>query len=158
MARGGRTAQERKLNNVLDLRQAREALPENERESVDRVLGDLREELGTTISKTNAADVLGVSTQALDKWIEKGVLRTRQAPNGRRQIPLTDLEELAEEVRALRELGKKRGVIAEALRRLSEEESNVELEADADIKKSLRDAGRGKLDKVTLPDGWSEED
>ena len=148
----------RTLSNVIDLRTAREDLPDEKRASVDRVLEDLRQDLGETVTKTNAAQVLGVSTQALDKWIKKGLLSAVKGANGREQIPRDDLEELAETVNALRDLGQNRAVLAEALRRVAAEDKDFEREIDDELNESFEAIREGKLDKVTLPDGWDPED
>jgi excisionase family DNA binding protein len=74
-------------------------------------------------SKTDAAAFLGVSRPTLDKWIHAGLLPVEHVP-GRKtpRIPSAALMELAGEIEALRELGKNRGLLEEALRRLHHEE------------------------------------
>jgi DNA-binding transcriptional MerR regulator len=67
--------------------------------------------------------LLGVSVQALERWVRNGALPVVRKPGSSRE--LIDAEALilvAEEVGGLREQGVERGALAEALRRLNAEE------------------------------------
>jgi hypothetical protein len=66
---------------------------------------------------------LGVSQPALHRWLEKGEIAAVLTPQGRREIPLSELLGLFEEVAAARRLGASRPlarVIAERRRRTAE--------------------------------------
>jgi hypothetical protein len=56
--------------------------------------------------------VLGVSQPALKRWIDKGEISTVLTPQGRRQIPLSELVDLLNEVEQLREEGLARPLAA----------------------------------------------
>lgn len=69
--------------------------------------------------KTRAAQILGVSLTALDRWIERGAIPTVRRPSSSRQEVATQVViDLAVEIRALRETGRKRALLATALARL----------------------------------------
>jgi hypothetical protein len=55
--------------------------------------------IGRTVSPALAARVLGLSHPALKRWLDKGEIATVITPEGRREIPLTELLELMGEVR-----------------------------------------------------------
>ena len=78
----------------------------------------LREELGGSVPKSVAARVLGVSTTALERWVDAAKLPVVHRPGGREQVAADAFLDVAEEVGRLREEGVSRGIVAEALRRL----------------------------------------
>jgi hypothetical protein len=80
----------------------------------------LRTELGDSVPKSVAADLLGVSTTALERWIDRERIPVVHRPGGREEVAAGALLDLAEEVTQLREEGASRGLIAEALRRLEQ--------------------------------------
>lgn len=74
-------------------------------------------------SKTEAADLLEVSQATLDKWISNGLIPTvKGAGQARTRIPAEPLRLIADEISQLREMGRKRGLLDEALLRLEQEE------------------------------------
>jgi hypothetical protein len=78
----------------------------------------LRAELADAVPKSAAAGFLGVSTTALERWVDAGWIPVVQRPGGREQIAAEALLDIAEEVARLREEGVSRGLLASALRRL----------------------------------------
>ena len=52
--------------------------------------------VGPTVRPAEAARLLGVSHPALSRWIEKGEISTVTTPEGRREIPRSELVELRE--------------------------------------------------------------
>jgi hypothetical protein len=64
----------------------------------------LRKALGTTITKTRAAAVLGISVTALDRWVDRGALSVVARPGlARHELESRSFLELAEEVRRVKE-------------------------------------------------------
>jgi hypothetical protein len=89
---------------------------------LELLLHDVLREIGFTVPKTRAASLLGVSVNALDRWIAAGRLPTVRRPSSSRvQIDADALLDLAVEVDRLREEGVQRGVLAAAFERLAEE-------------------------------------
>jgi hypothetical protein len=115
---------ERAVQRIVALRRVAGAvLDPDERRRLERVIRDLRRELGVGVPKRPAARLLGVSVQGLEPWIELGVLPTVRKPGSTRE--LLDAEALivvAEEVTRRREAGQSRGVVAASLRELERTE------------------------------------
>jgi hypothetical protein len=90
-----------------------------ERRRLERVVRELSRSLGVGVAKRPAAAVLGVTVQALDRWIARGVLPVVRKPGSSRElIDSRTLLALAEEVARLRESGQTRGLLAAAFREL----------------------------------------
>jgi len=86
-----------------------------ERHRLARVIRGLRRNLGVGVPKRRAAGVLGVSVQALDRWIAKGAIPTVRRPGSSRELIDTEaLLVLAEETARLRDRGE-RHPLAKAL-------------------------------------------
>lgn len=74
-------------------------------------------------SKAEAAGLLEVSAPTLDKWVAMGLLPVvRVSEYKRDRVPARALLALAGEVKELRRMGRKRGLLAEALSRLEQED------------------------------------
>lgn len=114
---------EQAARRVVALRRIAPAVSDpHESRRLDRLLRELRRELGFSVPKTRAAAVLGVSVNALDRWIAAGRLPTVRRPgSGREEIDADALVDLAVEVERLREEGVERGVLAAAFDRLAVE-------------------------------------
>lgn len=79
----------------------------------------LRRQLGPSVPKRPAAQLLGVSVTALDRHIDSGLLPAVISESGKRMgVETTPLLELATAVRRLRAQGRAGGVIGEAARQL----------------------------------------
>lgn len=77
----------------------------------------------STYSKSEAAHLLDVSTTTLEHWIERDLLPVVRVPAYKRnRVPAGPLLALAGEVQELRRMGRKRGLLVEALSRLETED------------------------------------
>lgn len=114
---------EQAARRVVALRRIAPAVSDpRESRRLDRLLRELLRELGFSVPKTRAAAVLGVSVNALDRWIAAGRLPTIRRPGSvREEIDADALVDLAVEVEQLREEGVERGVLAAAFDRLAVE-------------------------------------
>lgn len=123
---------------------------ENDPKSLSAAVRDATAEIRTsladsTYSKAQAAHLLDVSATTLDNWIDRGLLPVVQVPRYRRdRIPAAPLLTLASEVEELRRLGRRRGLLVEALSRLEAEDPAFKSELN-------RLYGRG------MPSGDSDE-
>src|SRR3954447_6054095 len=104
-----------RAEQILALRAvARTVLQPEARAPLDFVERSLREELGPSIPKKRAADLLGVSVTALDRWVARGAIPVVRVAGSSRQELDTD------EVLWLAELARGSGGVAQAVRRLAE--------------------------------------
>jgi len=111
------------LAHVVELRRVRSSLSDGEASRrLGAVTAQLRRDVGVGVPKRRAAKLLGVSVQALDRWVASGVLPVVRVPDSSRQlIDAEALLVLAEEVARRREQGESRGVVAAALHHLADE-------------------------------------
>jgi hypothetical protein len=115
------------LQQILKLRGIRRYLKGPERQTLDEVIEALQQQAGETVSKQNAARLLNVSRQSLDRWIKAGLLPAVRKPftaaghKGQQAIPREALERLALEVGDLKNSGKQKALLAQALRSLAAE-------------------------------------
>lgn len=102
-----------------DDKEALAAAVREAREEIERALAEHHPHY----SKTEAAELLEVSVPTLDKWIVQGLLPTEEVEEYKRpRVPAEPLLTLAGEVKELRRLGHKQGLLAEALLRLEQED------------------------------------
>lgn len=114
------------VDDIVRLRRA-ERLPEAA-PLVAPVRRDLESRLGPTLSRSRASRVLGVSQTALDRWVAAGQIPIVITPTGRREVPRQFVVELSDAVRALKDRGQHRHVLAAALaerREVAERASRV---------------------------------
>jgi hypothetical protein len=100
------------IEEILRLRRAEglaDPLLRGELKSVRAFLEDLA---GPTVSRAQAARLLGVSQTAFDRWINKGEVSVVITPRGRREVPLSELVGLLEEIRQLGDRGGRRPLAA----------------------------------------------
>jgi DNA-binding transcriptional MerR regulator len=111
---------EQAVQRVVALRRVANAvLDPAERRRLERVIRELRREIGVGVPKRRAARLLGVSVQALEPWVERGLLPAVRKPGSTRELlDAETLIVLAEEVGRRREAGETRGVVAASLREL----------------------------------------
>jgi hypothetical protein len=89
---------------AVKLRRAERAAPEPVRHEVNEARDAIEQMIGQTISRAAAARVLGVSQTALDRWTEAGEIATVLTSEGRREVPVSHLVELLEDVEDKRSL------------------------------------------------------
>ncbi len=114
-----RSTQARRLIEAgLALRQAHRGADAASRLRLTRAELRVREALGGAVPKSVAAGFLGVSTTALERWVDAGRIPTVRRPRGREEIEAGALIDVAGEVGQLRAEGVSRGILAQALTRL----------------------------------------
>jgi len=96
---------------LVGVRRAGRRYPDDADLAAARVL--LEEDLGPTVSRRLAAEVLGLSHTALRRWIDRGDIPVVYTESGRMQIPVAVLLDLYEAVTAERVAG--RGHLLEPL-------------------------------------------
>lgn len=108
------------LSNTVELRRAmRETRERSVRRKLRSVEFSLRQLLGPSVPKTRAAQALGVSVTALDRWIDRGVLPVvARKGSSRLEVETGPLLELLDQVTLLRAQGLRRSVVAAAVARL----------------------------------------
>jgi hypothetical protein len=89
------------VEEILRLRRAEDLADPPLRGELRSVREFLEELAGPTVSRAQAARLLGVSQTALDRWIGKGEITAVLTPQGRREIPLSELVGLLEEIEQL---------------------------------------------------------
>ena len=104
------TRTEQALESLMHLRRAGRHADPTVREDVVPAREFLEDLVGPTVRPADGARLLGISQPALHRWMEKGDVATVMTPEGRREIPLSELLDLVEEVGTLREEGAKRPV------------------------------------------------
>jgi hypothetical protein len=82
---------------------------------VSPVRRDLEARLGPTLSRSRAAQILGVSQTALDRWVAAGQIPIVLTPTGRREVPRQFVVELREAIGELRGKSGRRHLLAAAL-------------------------------------------
>jgi hypothetical protein len=82
---------------------------------VSPVRRDLEARLGPTLSRSRAAQILGVSQTALDRWVAAGQIPIVLTPAGRREVPRQFVVELREAIGELRGKSSRRHPLAAAL-------------------------------------------
>ena len=109
----------RLFKNIVRLRCAERQVPSLD---ISVVREDLEAELGVTVSRSFAANLLGVSHTALNNWIAAGDVPVVITERGRKEVPLPTLLDLYERVGEERSSGRRRlhvlePVMAEGRRR-----------------------------------------
>lgn len=89
---------------LVGVRRAGRRHPDDADLAAARVL--LEEDLGPTVSRRLAAEVLGLSHTALRRWIDRGDIPVVYTESGRVQIPVSVVLDLYEEVNAGRVSGR----------------------------------------------------
>jgi DNA-binding transcriptional MerR regulator len=143
----------------LTLRAARRDDPAALAEDVARAQQQLErafEDQSTT--KADAAKRLGVSSQTLDAWLARGLIPTvRDTAHKRERVPLGPLLALAAEVETLRNEGRQRGLLIEALSRLEAEDGRWREEIAPLLERARAPLDRSQLVSARRPD-WHPED
>ena len=79
---------------MVKLRRAFYDAPDELRKDLGSGLSRLEEIVGPTISRRQAADILGVSHTALDRWVNKGEIASLPSSSGRSEIPVSHVVDL----------------------------------------------------------------
>lgn len=103
----------RLVDGIVGLRRA-ERIPAAAAD-VSPVRRELEARLGATLSRSRAAQILGVSQTALDRWVAVGQIPIVVTPTGRREVPRQFVIELREAIGELRGRGRGRHPLAAAL-------------------------------------------
>ena len=90
------------------------------------VIENLREDLDPTMSKSQAAQVIGVSVPTLDKWIARGLLSVQRAESGRPRVMRDLVLALAGQVDDLRRAGQDRHLIATVVDRMQRDDEDYQ--------------------------------
>jgi hypothetical protein len=101
----GPKERKRSLEHIARLTRAERQSRSSE---VALVREDLEEDLGGTVSRNLAAQLLGVSHTALNKWIASGDVPAVLSPSGRKEVPIPVLLDLYERVGEERQSGRRR--------------------------------------------------
>jgi DNA repair photolyase len=98
------------------------------RNELQPIIDGLRRDLDETMSKAQAAKVIGVSVPTLDKWIEQRIVPVERAASGRPRVPRDTALDLAERVSDLRERGRERNLIVAVVHQLQRDDSTYRSE------------------------------
>ena len=96
----------RAIESIVRLRRAEATSDEKTRLEIEPVIAYLEELAGLTVSRAEAARLLGISYTALDRWIQKGDVPAVMTPSGRRGVPLPQLVDLLEQLEGRRDEGR----------------------------------------------------
>jgi hypothetical protein len=96
----------RAVESIVRLRRAERVCGEAARLEVETVLAFLEDIAGATVSRADAARLLGISHTALDRWIDKGDVPAVLTPGGRLEVPLPQLVDLLEQIEERRDEGR----------------------------------------------------
>lgn len=162
MARGkGHTPTETLATALITLRGVDEGDPEALRKAVDEATSEIEGALDETshFSQTEAAELLEVSKTTLDNWIAKGLVPLQEVPDYKRlRVPAKPLLDLAAEVKELRRMGQKRGLLAEALVRLEQQDPAWKKEFDELYGDVERPFNRDEYVSAAPGPDWDPED
>jgi excisionase family DNA binding protein len=98
------------IQSILRLRRAERGAEVDLGDTLVPTREFLEDLVGPTVRPAEVARLLGMSHPALNRWIEKGEISSVMTPAGRREIPLSELLGLMEEVEQSRERGVSRPV------------------------------------------------
>jgi Arc/MetJ family transcription regulator len=156
-----KTPTESVVTALVGLRRARQDDPGDLRSAVRQATDELNHAISgqDSYSKTFAARLLGVSPQTLDTWVERGLLPVVQTSKYKRErIPAEMLIALATEVAELREMGRRRGLLPEAITRLEERDPDTRKELDRLRHQAKRPFDRSKYVSARPGPDWHPED
>ncbi len=151
------TSNVRKARNIVALqRTARRH--STLRAELDPVIADLREDLDETMSKSQAAQLIGVSVPTLDKWVDRRIVPVLKAPSGRPRIPRDTALDLAERIGDLRDGGQKRNLIVGVVEMLQRKDATYQREFQTLYGPGLAALAEGDLVSAAPPRTFGPED
>lgn len=112
------------IRNILRLRSVERLSDAPARAEVASAREFLEDLVGPTIRVAEGARLLGISQPSLHRWIDKGEVSAVTTPEGRREVPVSELIDLLEEVEQARAEGSRRPlgrVIRDRRRRAAED-------------------------------------
>jgi DNA-binding transcriptional MerR regulator len=111
------------------------------------------------VPKAAVARLLGVSVNTLDKWIERGRIKTTlDSKSGRKLIDGQEAARLLIAVRVLRAQGTKDGVLAAAIQQLERGDPKYQRDFADLYGASLASMEAGSVRPLRLPDAFGPED
>lgn len=116
------------LESIIDLAEAERTSPASAAARIRSVRKRLESSLGGTVRASDAARLLAVSPPSLKRWLDSGDIPTVLTREGRREIPIADLVELAHETDELRQQGHKRALSA-VIRARNEQARELDVDA-----------------------------
>lgn len=93
---------EEAVRSIVRLRRAERTADAETARELGPVVDMLERVVGPTVSRAAASRLLGISYSSLDRWIEKKDISSVPTPAGRREIALSDLVALLEDVERCR--------------------------------------------------------
>lgn len=86
------------ITNLQRLRRIQRLVDQPARDEIGTVSDYLRAVVGPTVRPSEAARLFRISHPALNRWLDSGDIATVVTPDGRREIPLSELLDLLEEL------------------------------------------------------------
>jgi hypothetical protein len=128
------------------------------RDELEPIIDELRDDLDDTMSKTQAAKVIGVSVPTLDKWIEQEIVPLNWAPSGRPRVPRDTALDLAERVAELRDRGRERNLIIAVVGELQRKDPAYQREFTKLYGPGLRALAKGDLVSAAPTEAFGPDD
>ena len=117
------------VRTLLRLRRVERAADPSQRRELRAIREFIRDLIGPTVRPSEAARLLGVSRPALKRWLDSAAIATVLTPEGRREIPLSELVALLDDLDQLDESDLAGRPLGRVLR---ERERRAEAEVDID--------------------------
>jgi hypothetical protein len=86
------------IRELARLKRVQRALPEEAQRDLNPTLEILRSSIPQTVKKSVASRVLGVSQNALERWLSSGEIGTVRTPSGRTEVSVSELLDLLEQL------------------------------------------------------------
>jgi DNA-binding transcriptional regulator YiaG len=125
---------------------------------LEPIIEELRGDLDETMSKTQAAKVIGVSVPTLDKWIEHRIVPISRAASGRPRVPRDTALDLAERLADLRQRGRERNLIIALVDQLQRDDSLYQREFRQLYGPGLRWLATGDFVSAAPTDAFGPDD
>ena len=127
-------------------------------DELEPIIEGLRGDLDDTMSKSQAAKVIGVSVPTLDKWIEQRIVPVKWATSGRPRVPRDTALDLAERVADLRQRGRERNLIIALVDQLQRKDPTYQREFKKLYGPGLRSLAKGRLVSAAPTDAFGPDD
>ncbi len=86
------------IKSILRLRRTEGRVDAEAREELAATREFLEDSIGPTVRQADAARLLGISQPSLHRWLSLGEISSVKTPSGRREIPVSELVSLLEEL------------------------------------------------------------